>query len=615
MTSLGRLNQIKEIQSNFDDRASLEASIIDLNIKTTKENKEIINIIEKYIENFIKSDDFSLDYILDLLKKLKAYKGYQFQTDISLNKMLFTLIYSLVLLPNYLKTEKEVENYNELKKIIDGYLINFNKEINLLQENRFHLEIGNTFRLRKEIDENIELGEEYPIDTRVFEIGEGFGNNIFCINEENGLFCFKIPINIDLKNKKLKRKINDKILLNILSKLKEKALTQINTNGLNISLVKEVDSSQVYGEDNNNYLTLNISKKKNVENFQDIVSYLNDLIKINNFFINELAIEFGLEIDKKINFFSSGETINITINKKDKINSDNQYSENEEKNIDFKQFQIPQNKKLSLSDIGGLSEAKKEIETIIKLIKNKDTVNNWGAKTTKGIIFEGPTGTGKTLLAKVIAGEIDADIYNIKLTDILSGAYLNEGANNIKNLFTFLRSKSKKDDKKIIVILDELDALFGKRGSGDLHQEDKKIVNTFLSEMSGMEDLENIIFIGTTNLIESIDSAIIRSGRMETKIHVGLPNLKDKIEIYKIHINKLPPKAKEAFNKVNLEEVAKLGENISGADIESIINKIVTKKAMEEIDTNSISDISIEDFKVIINGLKSSDKKKTIGFL
>lgn len=615
MASLDRLKQIKEIQSNFDDRASLEASIIDLNLKITEENKEIIDIVEKYIEDFIKSEDFSLDYILDLLKKIKVYKWYQFQTDISLNKMLFTLIYSLVLLPNYLKTEKEVENYIELKKIIDSYLVNFNKKIEVTQENRFHLEIWNIFSLKKEIYENGDFWEDYPIDLRIFEIWEWFWNNIFCIDENTWIYCFKIPINIDLKNKKLKRKINEKILINILNKLKEKALTQINTNWLNVLLIKEKDVSLNYWEEPSNYLVLNISKEKSIESFQDIVSYLNDLIKINNFFINELATELWLEIDKKIDFFSSWETINIAI-KKNKIDLDNQYNfKNDGKNIDFKQFQISQNKKLTLTDIWWLSDAKKEIETIIKLIKNKDTVNSWWAKPTKWIIFEWPTWTWKTLLAKVIASEIDAEIYNIKLTDILSGSYLNEWANNIKNLFIFLKSKSKKDDKKIIVILDELDALFWKRWNWALHQEDKKIVNTFLSEMSWMEDLENIIFIWTTNLIDSIDGAIIRSWRMETKIHVGLPNFKDKIDIYKIHINKLPSKAKEAFNKVNLEEVAKLWENISWADIESIINRIITKKAMEEIDTNSVSDISIEDFKVIIDWLKSGDKKKSIWFL
>ncbi len=612
MTSLNRLKQIKEIQSSFDDRASLEASIIELNLKITKENKEIVDIIEKYVEDFIKSDNFSLDYILDLLKKLKVYKWYEFQTDISLNKMLFSLIYSLVLLPNYLEDNKSIENYNELKKIIDSYLIHFDKKIDLLQENNFHLEIWNTFWLRKEIEENIENGEDYPIFSRSFEIWEWFWNNLFCIDESTWTYCFKIPINIDLKNQKFKRKINYKILSKILDKLKEKAIKKIDTNWLNISLIRENDPNWFYWENNKNYLTLNISKEKNIENFQDIISYLTDLININIFFINELSKKLWLKIDKNINFFSSWDTIAI---KRSIANWENQPNYDNEQKTDFKQFQVPQYKKFTLNDIGWLSEAKKEIETIIKLIKHEKTIDSWWAKTTKWIIFEWPTGTWKTLLAKVIASEVDADIYNIKLTDILSGIYLNEWANNIKNLFNFLKNKVKKNDKKIIVILDELDALFWKRWNWELHQEDKKIVNTFLSEMSWMEDLQNIIFIWTTNLIDSIDSAIIRSWRMETKIHVWLPNLKDKVEIYKIHIDKLPIKAKKSFDAVNLEEVAKLWENISWADIESIINKIVTKKAIEEIENNLVSDVSIEDFKIIINWLNKSNGKKTIWFL
>lgn len=142
------------------------------------------------------------------------------------------------------------------------------------------------------------------------------------------------------------------------------------------------------------------------------------------------------------------------------------------------------------------------------------------------------------MLAKAVASEVDAEVYNVKLTDIATSAYINTGSNNVQKLFAFIRQKAN-NNKKIVVILDELDALFGKRDEINGSHEDTKIVNAFLTEMSGFDTMENVIFIGTTNLLKNIDPAVIRSGRLTTKVKVDLPNTDGLKQIYQIHLNKL----------------------------------------------------------------------------
>lgn len=612
MNSLNRISQIKEIQTYYDSREELENSIVDLNISLTKENKEIIEIVEKYVENFINSNDFSIDFIMKLISKLKIYKWINIQTDVSVSKMLFSLIYSTVLLPNYITNDNQEKNYIEFKKLIDSYIAHFDQEIDKMQENNFHLEIWNIYELNKEVLDNIQnLG--YELEWRMFPIWEWFWNNIFSYNEETWNYSFRIPISLDLKNKKIKRKINLKNLKNTVIKIWSDFSEKYNLSKFSFWVSEEVDIDCIYWNDEEaKYLTIYLYKNQEVNDFHSLVSLLNILINLNNFFINEIAKQYELNIPKKISLFSSWESLFLSA-KKSSIDSIDDVEDESKESI--KQFKVSDDKKVTLNDVWWQEKAKKEIETIIKLIKNEKIIKSWWAKTTKWIIFEWPSGTWKTLLARVIASELDAEVYNIKLTDIQSSAYINEWANNIKNLFNFLKKRLKKVDKKIIVILDELDALFIKRSSNSSSSlEDVKIVNTFLAELSWMEELDNIIFIWTTNMIENIDEAVIRSWRMETKVHVWLPNLKDKIEIYKIHINKLSQKAKESFTNIDIEDVAKVSDDMTWADIESIINKIITKKAIEEVETWKISYVTIQDFIEAIDIVKWKGKKQPIWF-
>ncbi len=604
MVSLSRFSQIKELQSQYD-RWYIENAVLDLNIETVEKNSHILQALERYVSDFITSDDFSLDYIHSLLTKLKVYKWLGFQTETGLAKMLFNLIFNTVLLPNYLTHSSAEKNYKELKEIIDNYLRVFDQQIEQINIKNYALEIWYPYEIVKEIKRNNDVGENI-LNFRLFHIWEWFWNNVFELDDDTEKYTFRIPIDLASKANKTKRKLNKEKLRKFIEEKTDEITTLKKLPAFIIDFKEEYDTDTIYWNDDKiPYFTISITKDTDdIYNTNEVITFLKTLLEINNFLINEIATEFWIKIPKQIYLFSSWESLVVSRSAQSKTESK------------FEQLKVKDEQKASLKDVWWQEEAKKQIETIIKMLKYEHITESWWAKHTKGIIFEWPTWTGKTLLAKVIAHEINAEVYNIKLTDIQSSALINEWPNNIKELFSFLRKRSAEINKKIIVILDELDALFKKRnGSINSSWEDTKIVNTFLSEMNWFEDLEDVIFVGTTNLIETIDEAVIRSGRMSTKIKVGLPDSKALKQIYEIHIWKLPQKAKNAFWNIEIDILVKKSDGLSGADIQEIINRIIIKKALQEIETKEIADITQEECFEIINQVRGAWEKKSIWFI
>lgn len=604
MGNLNRFTQVKELQVKYS-RWDMENLIPDINFETIEKNGKIIEVLERYVSDFITSDRFSLDYISELLTKLRLYKWIELEKDVSINKMLFSLIINTVILPDYLNNSNAEKNYSELKRIIDMYLENFDAMIEKLNTENYHLELWNPVSIIEEITQNAAQNDD-SLDPRIFPIGKWFWNNVFEYEPNFDGFVFRIPIQITSKENKSKRKIN---LAKLRKFIDKKAVDYSQKNPENqfiISYDIEQDRDLIYWDNNlTSYFTIMLGKLWGYNSRETVLLFLKHLIEVNNYFINEISKEFGMEIQKNIHIFSSGDILHFW-----RKNKDSSWAQK------FEQLKIKDSQKVTLNDVWWQEEGKKEIETIIKMIQHEDVIESWWAKHSKGIIFEGPTGTGKTLLARVVASAINAEVYNIKLTDIQTSAFINEWANNIKELFAFLKEKSKTTQKKIIVILDELDALFKKRSSGgNSSWEDVKIVNTFLSEMWWMDDIDNVIFIWTTNLIDTIDPAVIRSGRMSTKIKVELPNKNALKQIYEIHIWKLPEKSQKSFWSVDIEKLANLSEWLSWADVENIINRLVTLKAMQEIETKEISDITIEESKEIISKVRWVWKIRGIWFL
>lgn len=291
----------------------------------------------------------------------------------------------------------------------------------------------------------------------------------------------------------------------------------------------------------------------------------------------------------------------------------------EKKSIALDEKRVNLTEKVFLDDVGGNATAKMEVQKIINSLKFSEIMQEWWAKPVSGMIFEWPSGTGKTLLAKAIATEVNAEVYTIKLTDIASSAYVNESANNVKKLFADIRQKAS-ENQKIIIILDELDALFGKRDNQHSSSEDKKVVNAFLTEMSGFEDLQNVIFIGTTNLVENIDPAVCRSGRLGKVITVGKPDISALEQIFTIHMRKIgnrSKKMKTLLENVNTTEIAKMAHlhQLTGADVEEIVRILAEEKAHEAVSGKIDISVTEWDFFRIIRSLKKPNTVRGMWFL
>lgn len=437
-----RFGQIKELQKHFSSREELEACIINENIEISTENDILIEAVDRYVSEFIQSDDFSLSYIEWLLQKLQLYKWIQVQTNISLHKMLVNIIFNTVLLPDYLWANPE-KNYREVKKIIESYLKTFEKSIEK-DIVWYTLELWNAWELSQEISKNKEKWI-FPIFSRNFLIGEWFGRNLFTYNENKWRYEGRIPISVTSKFNKQKRKLSEEKLISFITEKLQEFVSLYGNKWFSFNIQKEDDPDKFYTErEEELFLSIYFWKQIDIINGNEILNYIIHLLEINNFLINEIATHFGITLDKSIKLFSNGQVVWIDTGEKN--------TQQQESFLDT--FKIENSQKITLNDVWWQEEAKKQIEEVIDMIKREDIFKKYGARFTKWIIFEGPPWTGKTLLAKVIAYQVDAEVYSINFSDIQSSALLNDGANNIKKLFKSIRERQEITDKKIIIILD-----------------------------------------------------------------------------------------------------------------------------------------------------------------
>ncbi|WP_460562037.1 ATP-binding protein [Halorubrum pallidum] len=241
-------------------------------------------------------------------------------------------------------------------------------------------------------------------------------------------------------------------------------------------------------------------------------------------------------------------------------------SQDERTDLTETEFDWTTDTELTFEDVGGMGEVKAELKrgVIMPLTTHRESAEQLGI-SPENIIFHGPPGTGKTYLAKALAGELGYPAAFLSGADIQS-KWINESAELVSTLFTEAEAVAEQHDG-CIIFLDELDSVLKSRtGAGNTHEEDNKVVNEFLNHLENISD-DSIVFIGATNRLESLDNAGIRSGRIDKKIHVGLPDRRARQDILRAQLVDRPT----TLSDDQLEQVAGWTQGYSAADLEQIV--------------------------------------------
>ncbi len=263
--------------------------------------------------------------------------------------------------------------------------------------------------------------------------------------------------------------------------------------------------------------------------------------------------------------------------------------------------------RVTFQDVAGLEEEKGDLEEIVDFLKDPAKYTSLGARIPKGVLLEGAPGTGKTLLAKAVAGEAGVPFYSISGSDFVE-MFVGVGASRVRDMF-----EEAKKNCPCIVFIDEIDAVARRRGTGvgGGHDEREQTLNQLLVEMDGFGVNEGIIVMAATNRADILDPAILRPGRFDRKITVSRPDVKGREEILAVHARKKP-----LGDDVNLKEIAQTTAGFSGADLENLLNEAAIRAAREGRRYIDQKDIRAAFIKVGIGAEKKSrvisDKEKKI---
>jgi cell division protease FtsH len=220
---------------------------------------------------------------------------------------------------------------------------------------------------------------------------------------------------------------------------------------------------------------------------------------------------------------------------------------------------------VTFDDVAGVEEAKEEVMEIVEFLKNPKKFQRLGGRIPRGVLLVGEPGTGKTLLAKAIAGEADVPFFSISGSDFVE-MFVGVGASRVRDLF-----KQAKDNSPCIIFLDEIDAVGRRRGSGFSsggHDEREQTLNAILVEMDGFDTNDQVIVVASTNRVDVLDPALTRPGRFDRQVYVPLPDVKGRLDILKVHSRKV-----KLGPNVDLLRLARATPGFSGADLAAIINE------------------------------------------
>lgn len=255
--------------------------------------------------------------------------------------------------------------------------------------------------------------------------------------------------------------------------------------------------------------------------------------------------------------------------------------------------------KVTFKDVAGLSEEKEELEELIEFLKNPKKFTKMGARIPKGVLLVGQPGTGKTLLAKAVAGEANAPFYFISGSDFVE-LYVGIGASRVRDMF-----RQAKQTAPCLIFIDEIDAVGRQRGTGlgGGHDEREQTLNQLLTEMDGFGRNEGIIIIAATNRPDVLDPALLRPGRFDRQITVSLPDIKGREEILEVH-----GKDKKFASDVNFSYLAKRTVGFSGADLENLLNESALLAVRRNKEAITMSELDEAYDRVIAGPAKKSRK-------
>ena len=355
---------------------------------------------------------------------------------------------------------------------------------------------------------------------------------------------------------------------------------------------KNVESIEVNSDGTSAYIKLKSekgSKQVNIPSLDSFMNYANDEIKAGSFSIESasksiwvtllgLLMPFGLVIIFLVFWFfmmngtnSQGGNKTLTFGK-----SRARLVNTADKN------------KITFEDVAGVDEEKEELQEIVEFLKNPKKFTDMGARIPKGVLLVGQPGTGKTLLAKAVAGEAGVPFFIISGSDFVE-MFVGVGASRVRDLF-----EQAKRNSPCIIFIDEIDAVGRQRGAGlgGGHDEREQTLNQLLVEMDGFSANEGVIVLAATNRPDVLDKALLRPGRFDRQIVVGAPDVKAREQILEVHSRK-----KRLSEDVDLKIIAKNTSGFSGADLENVLNEaalLAARRDKTEIGMKEIEDAMVK---------------------
>ena len=256
-----------------------------------------------------------------------------------------------------------------------------------------------------------------------------------------------------------------------------------------------------------------------------------------------------------------------------------------------------QQKKVTFKDVAGVDEAKEELKEIIEYLREPQKFQKLGGRIPKGVLLVGPPGTGKTLLARAVAGEANVPFFSISGSDFVE-MFVGVGASRVRDLF-----EQGKKNAPCIIFIDEIDAVGRHRGAGlgGGHDEREQTLNQLLVEMDGFESNDGVILVAATNRPDVLDPALLRPGRFDRRVVVGLPDVRGREEVLRVHVKKVP-----VADDVNLNVLARGTPGFSGADLANMVNEAALNAARLNRKQVTMYDFELAKDKVLMGAERKS---------